>query len=298
MLNSAAAAAKYAVLSKDEGGLGLKRVCVIDFDVHHGNGTQDILCKTFDPRFLYVSMHAGNVRGGDGDGSSDDEEDGNARRTKSDDEIFPGKCGNTSPHAGVLNIPMGNKVTPSEVGQALQGTINTAVAKFSPDLIILSAGFDAHKNDPLGLGGLSAKDFGSITDLCCRMAEFYCSGRIVSILEGGYGVPCCKFTTSHNDLFLPPSYKDGGAGGSKPVAETKYHGAITASTLTPDSKVVTVSEQTRAKIGWLDDDDIKALDDMPMSQIKNLLKCAQEGFLECVQYHCKSLHLGAERFKS
>mmetsp|Transcript_7604 Transcript_7604/g.15292 ORF Transcript_7604/g.15292 Transcript_7604/m.15292 type:complete len:1242 (+) Transcript_7604:218-3943(+) len=297
LLNSAAAAAKYAVLSKDEGGLGLKRVCVIDFDVHHGNGTQDILCKTFDPRFLYVSMHAGNIKGGD-DGSSDDEDDGTVGRTKSDDEIFPGKCGNTSPHAGVLNIPMGNKVTPSEVGQALQGTINTAVAKFSPDLIILSAGFDAHKHDPLGLGGLSAKDFGSITDLCCRMAEFYCSGRVVSILEGGYGVPCCKFTTKHNDLFLPPSYKDAGAGGSKPMAETKFHGAITASTLSPDSKVVTVSEQTRAKIGWLDEDDVKALDDMPMSQIKNLLKCAQEGFLDCVQFHCKSLHLGAERFKS
>ena len=59
ILNSVACAALYATAPIADGGLGLSRVCVIDIDVHHGNGTQDILCSTYDPRFLYVSMHAG-----------------------------------------------------------------------------------------------------------------------------------------------------------------------------------------------------------------------------------------------
>lgn len=59
ILNAVACAALHAVTPISEGGLGLRRVCVIDFDVHHGNGTQDILCSTYDPRFLYVSLHAG-----------------------------------------------------------------------------------------------------------------------------------------------------------------------------------------------------------------------------------------------
>ena len=294
LLNSAAAAAKYAVLSMKEGGLGLKRVCIIDFDVHHGNGTQEILCKTYDPRFLYISMHAGNVS--KDDNSDDDDEDGSTgRKRDNDDEIFPGKSGNSSPHAGVLNIPMGGKVTASEVGQALHVSVNNAVEAFHPDLMILSAGFDAHKNDPLGLGGLTAQDFASITDLCCRMAEFHCSGRVVSILEGGYGVPCCKFSTLHNNLFLPPSYKDAGAGGGGGAASTSS-GAAAQSLITADSRIVQVSEATRAKIGWLDSSDVSALDDMPVSQIRNLLKCAQEGFVECVENHCRSLKKGAERF--
>merc|ERR1712150_303158 len=63
ILNAVACAAIHAVSPAADGGLGLKRVCVIDFDVHHGNGTQDILCSTYDPRFLYVSLHAGGVMG-------------------------------------------------------------------------------------------------------------------------------------------------------------------------------------------------------------------------------------------
>lgn len=63
---------------------------------------------------------------------------------------------------------MGPRVTAAAVGNAMQGIISTTVNNFSPDLIILSAGFDAHVNDPLGLGGLSAQDFAAITDLSCR----------------------------------------------------------------------------------------------------------------------------------
>ncbi|GMH96980.1 hypothetical protein TrVE_jg4547 [Triparma verrucosa] len=274
LLNSAASAAKYAVAQLEDGGLGLKRVCIIDFDVHHGNGTQDILCKTYDPRFLYVSMHAGAKYGsGDGDSESDEEDEDGMKRSKAGraDDIFPGKCGDKSPHGGVLNIPMGQKVTAQLVGQALSGVINNAVGSFSPDLIILSAGFDAHVNDPLGLGGLSASDFGAITDLCCRFAEWHCSGRMISVLEGGYGVPCCKFT--RNDLFLPENYQMGDT----------------------EKKVIGLSADTRAKIGWVEEENNS--DEMPAWMGRDLLRCAQEGFVECVTAHCKSLKNGAEIFK-
>lgn len=114
--------------------------------------------------------------------------------------IYPGRCGDTSPHKGVLNIPLGAKVTPHAVGTALINLVSPRVESFSPDLIILSAGFDAHKSDPMGLGGLRAEDFGHITQVACQMAFKSCSGRVLSVLEGGYGVPCCR---PQKDIFLP-----------------------------------------------------------------------------------------------
>jgi acetoin utilization deacetylase AcuC-like enzyme len=153
LFNAAACAAIYAATSKADGGLGLRRVCVIDFDVHHGNGTQDILCNTHDPRFLYVSMHAG---GSHINGFEDEDSEDEAFRlnpgSKTTEGIFPGRCGDTNPHEGVLNIPLGRKVTPIDLGTALVSKVFPKVEQFSPDLIILSAGFDAHKNDPLGMG--------------------------------------------------------------------------------------------------------------------------------------------------
>jgi acetoin utilization deacetylase AcuC-like enzyme len=101
--------------------------------------------------------------------------------------IYPGRCGDSSPHGCVLNIPLGAKVTSHNVGTALLSRVTPVVDAFSPDLIILSAGFDAHKNDPMGLGGLSAEDFGHITEVACQLAFKSCSGRLLSVLEGGYG---------------------------------------------------------------------------------------------------------------
>eukprot|EP00529_Nitzschia_sp_RCC80_P007986 CAMPEP_0113523390 /NCGR_PEP_ID=MMETSP0014_2-20120614/45681_1 /TAXON_ID=2857 /ORGANISM="Nitzschia sp." /LENGTH=1339 /DNA_ID=CAMNT_0000421479 /DNA_START=318 /DNA_END=4335 /DNA_ORIENTATION=+ /assembly_acc=CAM_ASM_000159 len=192
VLNTVACAAIYATMPLSQGGLGLSRVCVIDIDVHHGNGTQDVLCSTYDPRFLYVSMHAGGpmINGIDlGDDAKEIPHHlaGNAKKG-----IFPGRCGDISPHAGVLNIPLGGRVTAHALGTALVTKVSPTVEKFSPDLIIISAGFDAHKNDPLNMGGLSAQDFGTLTEVICKLAHKSCSGRILSVLEGGYGVPCCR----------------------------------------------------------------------------------------------------------
>jgi acetoin utilization deacetylase AcuC-like enzyme len=254
LLNAAACTALYATTPISQGGLGLRRVCVIDFDVHHGNGTQDILCPTYDPRFLYVSLHAGGayINGYDNENSDDE----TFRRRvganrgayvggKKQDGIFPGRCGDTSPHEGVLNIPLGQRVTASAMGAALVTQVSPKVEAFFPDLIILSAGFDAHVNDPLGMGGLTAGDFRSISEVACQIASRVCSGRIMSVLEGGYGVPCCQ---PRDDLFLPTN---------------------------PDDRFLDLGNDLPA--------DMK--DDVPFTLRQKLDKCHAEGFLECVKEH-------------
>ena len=194
VLNAVACAAMYATTPISEGGLGLSRVCVIDIDVHHGNGTQDILCSTYDPRFLYVSIHAGGAHVNGVDLGEDGEQilGHHLGRNLNKKGIFPGRCGDTSPHDGVLNIPLGGRVTSHALGTALVTKVSPTVDKFSPELIIVSAGFDAHKNDPLNMGGLDARDFGTLTEVICKLAHRTCSGRVLSVLEGGYGVPCCR----------------------------------------------------------------------------------------------------------
>jgi hypothetical protein len=192
VLNAVACAALYATAPLSQQGLGLSRVCVIDIDVHHGNGTQDILCSTYDPRFLYVSIHAGGLHVNGIDVEEIGEQMSHHLGRNAKKGIFPGRCGDTSPHSGVLNIPLGGKVTAHALGTALITKVSPAVVKFSPELIIVSAGFDAHKNDPLNLGGLNAEDFGTLTEIICKLAFKSCSGRVLSVLEGGYGVPCCR----------------------------------------------------------------------------------------------------------
>lgn len=313
ILNSAACAALYATTPLSEGGPGLRRVCVIDFDVHHGNGTQDILCSTYDPRFLYVSLHAGgaHVNGlpaGDDFGSEIHLPGGNSQKKG----IYPGRCGDSSPHKGVLNIPLGPRVTSSAVGTALINEVTPAVDAFAPDLIILSSGFDAHKHDPLGLGGLSAEDFGHITDVACHLASKCCSGRLISLLEGGYGVPCCR---PQRDLFLPQEtvsndstavkkeenseagmkieLQEPGLGDreqeempSFPVK--KENGPIDGSIQL--SKTEAFERPQPSKLIDLGDDLPSEMDDqVPYALQRRLERCHAEGFVECVQCHVRSL---------
>lgn len=262
LLNAAACAALYATSPLSEGGLGLKRVCVVDIDVHHGNGTQDILASTYDPRFLYISTHAG---GPHINGYSDDKLDDGVRRSLNNkDGIFPGRCGDTSPHKGVLNLPLGQKITPSALGTALVCQVTPAIEKFSPELIIISAGFDAHKNDPLGLGGLSAEDFGTVTKVLCQVALKICSGRVISILEGGYGVPCCRPLP---DLFLPPN-SNSNDNGRKPM------------------------KMKLLKLGNDLPDNMEDPIDIPFAQ--KLDRCHQEGFMDCVKEHVLNLSTSSD----
>jgi len=293
VLNTVACAAIYATTPILEGGLGLGRVCIIDFDVHHGNGTQDILCSTYDPRFLYVSIHAGGpeVNGV----SMEDDPDHELHDLGSNPKqsgIYPGRCGDVSPHEGVLNIPLGAKVMPHAVGSAVISLINPKVDAFAPDLIILSAGFDAHKADPMGLGGLSAADFGHITEVACELAFKSCSGRVLSVLEGGYGIPCCR---PQKDLFLPSKPEqnaNGTANGPQELVPIGVSMVIPSSqgAEAPSSPQPPSQRPQPSKLLDLGDLLPSDMDDqVPYGLQRRLEKCHAEGFVDCVREHVKSL---------
>lgn len=138
--------------------------------------------------------------------------------------------------------------------------VKPAVHKFAPDLILMSTGFDAHKHDPMCLGGLSAEDFGFITEYVCQLANKWCSGRVISVLEGGYGVPCCR--PQRNDLFLPPSRAD--------------------ATIPPRPQPSRLLD-----LGTDLPDDMD--DQVPLALQRRLEKCHAEGFMECVAEHARAL---------
>ncbi len=152
---SAAIAARHAM---DE--WGLERVAVVDFDVHHGNGTQQAAWSV--PGFFYASSHQMPCFPGTGPASE------------------RGEANN------VLNVPLAPGSGSSGFRTAWAEEILPAVAEFAPQLLIVSAGFDAHKADPLAQIALETRDFGWLTAALCDLAGRYCNGRLVSILEGGY----------------------------------------------------------------------------------------------------------------
>jgi acetoin utilization deacetylase AcuC-like enzyme len=138
---------------------GLSRVAVLDFDVHHGNGTQDILWN--DPRVMYVSSHEMPLYPGTGSSSE------------------------RGAHGQVLNLPLG----PGTGGAAMRAAWTPAlqaVEAFAPELILISAGFDAHEADPLATLRWGVADFTWLTRAICDVADRTCGGRVVSSLEGGY----------------------------------------------------------------------------------------------------------------
>ncbi|MEJ6393194.1 histone deacetylase family protein [Gymnodinialimonas sp. 2305UL16-5] len=139
---------------------GLSRVAVVDFDVHHGNGTQDLLWD--EPRALFVSSHQMPLYPGSG---------------------APGERGGSD---NILNIPL----PPGSDGQAMRSRYESVVfprlREFAPELILISAGFDAHARDPLANLLWEAEDFAWVTRELVKIAEELCDGRVVSTLEGGY----------------------------------------------------------------------------------------------------------------
>jgi acetoin utilization deacetylase AcuC-like enzyme len=139
---------------------GLKRVAVVDFDVHHGNGTQN--CFYDDPDLFYGSSHQSPFYPGTGS------------RAES------GVAGN------IVNIPLARGSEPALFRQAMRNEMLPALRAFAPELLIISAGFDAHHLDPLGGLALTDDDFRWITRELMRAVADGAGGRIVSTLEGGY----------------------------------------------------------------------------------------------------------------
>ena len=149
-----AAAAKHALDHH-----GLTRVAVLDFDVHHGNGTQDLVED--DPRIFFASSHQMPLYPGTGDPADD------------------------GPHGTVMNVALRDGAGSREF-RAVWEAILARAAAFSPQFVLISAGFDAHARDPLAGLMLSTADFAWVTGAICDMAAEHAAGRVVSCLEGGY----------------------------------------------------------------------------------------------------------------
>ena len=153
-----------------------KKIAIIDFDVHHGNGTQDIFYD--NEKVLYVSTHQYPYYPGSGSNKEN------------------GKFNN------VLNIPL-EAGTTSEVYLNAYENVLTKIKQFKPEFLLFSAGFDAHIDDPLAQMRLCTEDFYKITKRTLEYSKSFCNGRVVSILEGGYDLKALQNSTQrHVDALL------------------------------------------------------------------------------------------------
>ena len=153
-INSVAVAAKYALERH-----GLERVAIVDFDVHHGNGTEDII--TGDERILMVSFFQ--------------------------HPLYP-NSGADSDEVNMVNLPIPPYTKGPPIRELIEKTWLPRLDEFKPQMIFISAGFDAHRDDDLGQLGLVEQDYAWITQRIKEVAKRHAKGRIVSSLEGGYNL--------------------------------------------------------------------------------------------------------------
>jgi acetoin utilization deacetylase AcuC-like enzyme len=158
LFNNVAIAAKYALEH-----LGLERIMILDWDVHHGNGTQDSFYD--DPRVMFCSIHQFPFYPGTGS---------SVEKGVGEGENF------------TLNIPLKAGAEMEKYRDAMQNFVIPTASAFEPQLLIISAGFDAHYQDPLSNAGLRDEDFAELTRLSLSIAERHCDGKVLSVLEGGY----------------------------------------------------------------------------------------------------------------
>ena len=157
LFGNIAIGAKYA-LSHDS----IEKVAILDFDVHHGNGTQNLIWN--EKNILFISSHQM--------------------------PLFPGSghADEVGPFNNILNIPLKPETDGDHYLQIMERTILPRIENFYPDIILLSAGFDAHMNDPLANLNWLSKDYHSLTNKLCSLAKKLCKKRMVSSLEGGYNL--------------------------------------------------------------------------------------------------------------
>ncbi len=170
-VNNIAVAARHA-----QAAHGAERVAIVDFDVHHGNGTQDIFWS--DSSVLFCSTHQA--------------------------PFYPGTGGvnETGEHDTIVNAPLLAGASGDAFQEALADRILPRLRSFGPDLILVSAGFDAHERDPLGGLRLTERDFSEATKRLMDVADKACGGRIVSLLEGGYDLEGLSRSVSAHVLAL------------------------------------------------------------------------------------------------
>jgi acetoin utilization deacetylase AcuC-like enzyme len=155
LFNNAGVAAQHARAAH-----GLQRVAVVDFDVHHGNGTQALFAQ--NPELFYGSSHQYPFYPGTGD-------------------VWERGIANN-----IINVPLRERDSSAAFRDAWAGTIIPALERFAPEFLIISAGFDAHREDPLAQIRLETEDFAWITDALLAVARTHAGGRVVSMMEGGY----------------------------------------------------------------------------------------------------------------
>jgi acetoin utilization deacetylase AcuC-like enzyme len=155
--NNVALAAQAA---RDE---GMERIAIVDWDVHHGNGTQDIFYDRRD--VLFCSVHQAG--------------------------LFPGtgqthELGNDKGEGFTLNVPLRAGQGDAAMLRVIDEIFTPAIRSYNPELILISAGFDAHEDDPLGDMRVTDHGFAQMADRICALSEEVCDGRVVAVLEGGY----------------------------------------------------------------------------------------------------------------
>jgi acetoin utilization deacetylase AcuC-like enzyme len=141
---------------------GVGRIAIVDFDVHHGNGTQEIFWS--DPQTLYVSTHQS--------------------------PLYPGTGADNERGArdNILNIPLRSGTDGTFFRKVVADRVIPVLDRFAPELLLISAGFDAHEADPLASLRLTEEDFAWVTKQLVAVADRHAQGRVVSVLEGGYDV--------------------------------------------------------------------------------------------------------------
>lgn len=160
LFNSLAIAARHA-----QQRYGLKRIAILDWDVHHGNGTQDLFYE--DGSVFFCDVHESPLY------------------------PFTGQASETGAGPGLnatLNLPLPAGSGRAEIFGALEKYFIPAMEKFRPELYLISAGFDSREGDPLGHFRLTDQDFADLTRMMISLAAEHCQGRLVSVMEGGYNV--------------------------------------------------------------------------------------------------------------
>ena len=158
IFNNIAIAAAYAIEKKY-----IKKALIVDWDIHHGNGTQDIFYERKD--VFYFSMHQSPLFPGTGSES---------------------ETGQGAGKGFTLNVPLSAGQNDRQYMEVLNESLLKIEKTFSPDLVLISAGFDAHESDPIGGMNITGKGFAEMTGEVVRFAKKHCDGRIISMLEGGY----------------------------------------------------------------------------------------------------------------
>ena len=161
LFNNVAIAAKMVTEE-----LGLDRVLIVDFDIHHGNGTQDAFWE--DPRVGFLSIHRSPFYPNSG---------------------YADETGSGPGLGTTVNLPIAYGTSRRDYLGAFNQALDRFAAKMKPQLVFVSAGFDAHRADPIGDLGLETEDFTTLTDAVLDVADQYAQGRVVSVLEGGYNPP-------------------------------------------------------------------------------------------------------------